>query len=156
MADGEVPQQWKDATIKVLFKKGVPLECGNYRGISLVAHAGKVLFKIVATPLSHYCEWEGILPEEQSGFRPHRSTLDMPFVIQRLHELARKKGTTVFAYFVDLTKAYDSVDRNLLWDVLRRFGVPPQDAGVTRNFHDGMRACVRMNSGLPSDWFDVL
>ena len=114
---GEAPQQWKDATIKVLFKKGDTLECGNYRGISLVAHAGKVLLKIVATRLSHYCEREGILPEEQSGFRPRRSTLDMLFVVQRLHELARKKGTAVFACFVDLTKAYDSVDRELLWDV---------------------------------------
>ncbi|CAB1105114.1 unnamed protein product [Ectocarpus sp. CCAP 1310/34] len=123
---GDVPQQWKDATTKVLFKKGDTMECGNYRSISLVAHAGKVLLKVVATRLSHYCEREGILPEEQSGFRPHRSTLDMLFAIQRLHELARKKSTAVFACFVDLTKAYDSVDRDLLWDVLRRFGVPPK------------------------------
>ena len=153
---GEVPQQWKDATIKVLFKKGDPLECGNYRGISLGAHAGKVLLKIVATRLSHYCEREGILPEEQSGFRPRRSTLDMLFVVQRLHELARKKGTAVFACFIDLTKAYDSVDRELLWDVLRRFGIPPKMLAVIRNFHDGMRARVRMDSGLLSDWFEVL
>eukprot|EP00752_Nemacystus_decipiens_P014381 g12791.t1 len=142
---GEVPQQWKDATI-VLFKKGDPLERGNYRGISLVAHAGKMLLKIVATRLSHYCEREGILPEEQSGFRPRRSTLDMLFVIQRLHELARKKGTATFACFVDLTKVYDSLDRELLWDVLRRFGVPPKMRAAIRNFHDGMRARVRMDS----------
>ncbi|CAB1101823.1 unnamed protein product [Ectocarpus sp. CCAP 1310/34] len=38
---GDVPQQWKDATIKVLFKKGDTTECGNYRGISVVANAGK-------------------------------------------------------------------------------------------------------------------
>ena len=151
MADGEVPQQWKDATIKALFKKGDPLECGNYRGISLVAHAGKVLLEIVATRLSHYCEREGILPEEQSGFRPHRSTLDMLFVIQRLHEPARKRGTAVFTCFVDSTKAYDSVDRELLWDVLRRFGVPPKVLAVIRNFHDGMRARVRVDSRLLSD-----
>eukprot|EP00752_Nemacystus_decipiens_P015067 g13423.t1 len=117
---GEVPQQWEDATIKVLFKKGGPLECGNYRGISLVAHAGKVLLKI------------------------------------RFHELARKKGTTVFACFIELTKVYDSVDRELLWDVLRRFGVPPKMLAVIRSFHDGMRALVRMGSGLLSDWFEEL
>eukprot|EP00752_Nemacystus_decipiens_P015555 g13878.t1 len=152
---GEVPQQWKDATVKVLFKKGDPLECGNYRGISLVAHAGKVLLKIVATRLSNYCEREGILPEEQSGFRPRRSTLDMLFVIHRLHELARKKGTAVFACFIDLTKAYDSVDRELLWCVLRRFGVPPKMLAVIRGFHEGMRARVRMDNGSLSDWFDV-
>ncbi|CAB1110695.1 unnamed protein product [Ectocarpus sp. CCAP 1310/34] len=152
---GNVPQQWKDATIKVLFKKGDTMECGNYRGISLVAHAGKVLLKVVATRLSHYCEREGILPEEQSGFRPHRSTLDMLFAIQRLHELARKKSTAVFACFVDLTKAYDSVDRDLLWDVLERFGVPPKMLAVIRHFHEGMRARVRTDDGQYSEWFDV-
>ena len=43
-------------------------ECGNYKGISLVAHAGKLLLKIVGRRLSDYCERVEILPEEQSGF----------------------------------------------------------------------------------------
>ena len=67
----EVPQRWRDAVIKVLHKKKDRTECGNYRGISLVAHAGKVLLKIVATRLSAYCEARNLLPEEQCGFRPH-------------------------------------------------------------------------------------
>ena len=45
---GEVPQQCKDAIIMVLHKKKGPTECGNYRGISLVAHAAKILLKIIA------------------------------------------------------------------------------------------------------------
>ena len=106
-------------------------------------------------PPEPYGEREGILLEEQGVFRPRRSTLDMLFVVQRLHELARKKGTAVFACFDHLIKAYDSVDRELLWDVLRRFGVPPKMLVVIRNFHDGMRARVRMDSGLFSEWFDV-
>ena len=88
---GEVPRQWKDAIIMVIHKRKGRTECGNYRGTSLVAHAGKVLLKIIAHHLSEYCEREGILPEERSGFRPNRSTTDMTFVIRRLQELARKK-----------------------------------------------------------------
>ena len=65
---GKVPQQWKYAVITVLHKKGDKMECGNYRGISLVSHAGKVLLKVVARRLSAYCEEKGLLPEEQSGF----------------------------------------------------------------------------------------
>ena len=49
----------------------------QYRGILLVAHAGKILLKIIARCLSEYCERVGILPEEQSGFRSNRSTTDM-------------------------------------------------------------------------------
>ena len=64
----EVPQRWRDAMMKVLYKKKDRTECGNYRGISLVAHAGQVLLKIVATRLSAYCEARN-MPEEQCGFR---------------------------------------------------------------------------------------
>ena len=81
---GEVPQEWKDATIKVLHKKKDRTRCSNYRGLSLVAHAGKVLLKIMANRLGHFCEEAGILREEQCGFRPQRSTTDMMFVVHRL------------------------------------------------------------------------
>ena len=83
-----------------------------------MAHAGKVLLNVIAGRLSDYCEREVILPEEQCGFRPHRSTVDMMFVVRRLQELARKKDTPLFTCFIDHTKAYDSVDRTLLWTVL--------------------------------------
>ena len=88
-----------------LHKKKDQTECGNYRGISLVAHAGKILLKIVARRPSVYCERVGIVPEEQSGFRPNRSTTDMIFVIHRLQELARKKQIPLYVCFIDLTKA---------------------------------------------------
>ena len=86
-----------------------------------MAHANKVLLKVITGRLSDYCEREGILPEEQCGFRPHRSTVDMMFVVRHLQELARKKDTPLFMCFIDLTEAYDSVDRALLWTVLARF-----------------------------------
>ena len=100
----EVPQRWRDAVIKVLHKKD-RTECGNYRGISLVAHAGRVLLKIVATRLSAYCEARNLLPEEQCGFRPHRSTTDMMFAVRRLQELGRKARVPLFLCFIDLQKA---------------------------------------------------
>ena len=84
------------------------------RGISLVAHAGNILLKIIARHLSEYCERVRILPEEQSGFQPNRSTTDMMFVIRRLQELAQKKRTPLYVCFIHLTKAYGSVDRTLL------------------------------------------
>ena len=64
--------------------------------LSLVAHAGKILLKIIARRLIEYCECVGILPEEQSGFRPNRSTTDIVFVIRRLQKLARKKRIPLY------------------------------------------------------------
>ena len=86
--------------------------------MSLVAHAGKVLLKIVATRLSAYCEARNLLPEEQCGFRPHRWTTDMMFAVRRL------------------------------------FGTSPQMIEVIRQFHDGIRACVRNDDGRYSEWFE--
>ena len=140
--EGKVPQRWKDAFITVLHKKGDKTECGNYRGISLVSHAGKVLLKFVARRLSAYCEAKGLLQEEQCGFRPNRSTTDMMFVVRRPQEIGRKARASLFISFIDLQKAYDTVDRPLLWQVLTRIGVPPQMIAVIQQFHDGMRACV--------------
>ena len=150
-----MPQQWKDATIKVLHKKKDRSDCGTYRGIALVSHAGKVFLKIVAHRLSGHCETGGILPEEQCGFRPGRSTVDMLFVMRRLQELGRRRKIPLYMCFIDLQKAYDSVDRELLWKVLARIGVPETMIAVIRQFHDGMRARVRTDDGEYSEWFEV-
>ena len=151
----KVPQQWKDAVTTILHKKGDKTECGNYRGISLVSHAGKVLLKVVARGLSAYCEAKGLLLEEQWGFRPNRSTTDMRFVVRRMQKVGRKAGVSLFMYFIELQKAYGTVDRTLLWQVLTRIVVPPQMLAVVQQFHDGMRVCVRPDDGAGSDWFEV-
>ena len=79
--------------MKICHHHGTPYKegsdkCSNYRGISLVAHAGKILLKIIARLLSEYCERARILPEERSGVRPNRFITDMMFVIRLLRELA--------------------------------------------------------------------
>ena len=114
MVDQGVLQECKDATIIVLFTKKHRTECGNYRGVSLVSNAGKVLLKLIDNRLSNYCERGDILPEEQCGFRPQRLMIDTILAVRRLHQLARKKSTPLRLCVVDLPKAYDSVDRTLL------------------------------------------
>ena len=66
-----------------------------------------------------------------------------------------KKRIPLYVCFIDLTNAYDSVDRTLLWTVLARFGVPQNMISVIRQFHDGMRACVRLDDRVRSWWFAV-
>ena len=92
--------------IMVLHKTKGRTECGNYRGMSLVAHADKILLKIIARRLSEYCGRVGILPKEQSGFRPNCSTTVMIFMIRRLQDLARKKRIPMYVCFY---RPYQSV-----------------------------------------------
>ena len=79
----------------------------------------------------------------------------MMLVIRPLQELARKKRTPIYVCFIDLTKAYDSVDRTLLWTVLACFGVPQNIISVIRQFHDGMRAFVWLDDRVCLRWFAV-
>ena len=80
---------------------------------------------------------------------------DMMSVVRQVQELARKKRISLYVCFIDHTKAYDSVDRTLLWRVLARFGVTQKMISVIRRFHDGMRACVRLDDRVCSGWFVV-
>ena len=79
----------------------------------------------------------------------------MTFVVHRLQEIGRKAGASLFVCFIPLQKAYDTVDRTLLWQVLTRIGVPPQMLAVIQQFHDGMRACVQPDDGVCLNWFEV-
>ena len=115
-----------------------------------MSHAGKVLLKVVARRLSAYCEAKGLLPKEQCGFRPDRSTTDMMFVVHRLQEARRKAGVSLHMCFRNLQNAYDTVDRTLMRQVLTRIGVPPQMITVIRKFYDGVRACDRRDDGVCS------
>ena len=141
--EGKVPLQWKDAVITVLHKKGNKTKWENFRGFLLVSHAGRALLKVVARRLSTYCEAKGLLPEEQRGFRSDRSTTDMMFVVRTLQDIRRKAEVPlVNMCFINLQKAYDTVDRTLLWQVLTRIGVLPQMIAVIQQFDDRMTACV--------------
>ena len=77
------------------------------------------------------------------------------FAVRRLQELGRKVRVPLFLFFIDLQKAYDSVDRTLIQQVLARFGMPQQMIEVIRQFHDGMRACPRSDDGRCWEWFEV-
>ena len=120
-----------------------------------MSHAGNILLKVVARRLSAYCEAKGLLPEEQCGFRSDRSTTDMVFVVRRLQEVVRKAGVPLFMCFIDSRRLTTPLTAPFCGRVLSRIGVPPQMITVIRQFHDGMRACVRADDGVCSDWFEV-
>ena len=149
-----IPQEWKDATIITIYKrKGDKADCGNSRGISLLSVAGKVLARVMLSRLVAHIS-ENILPESQCGFRRDRSTSDMIFVARQVQEKCREHHQDLYIAFIDLSKAFDTVNRNLLWDLLGRLGVPPKFLNTLRQLHDGMQACVRIG-GQQSPSFNV-
>ena len=83
--ESEVPQDWRDAILVSLYKKGWKFDCRNFRGISLLSIVGKLFSMIILNRLVHTIV-NGILPESQYGFCASRGTVDMIFSAQQLQE----------------------------------------------------------------------
>ena len=151
---GHLPQTLKDANIIMIYKrKGCRSDCSNYRGISLLDIAGKIIALIMLARLLDSVA-PLVLPETQCGFRKERSTSDMIFVARLLQEKCREQNKNLYIAFVDLAKAFDTVNREMLWTVLTKFGCPPKFMQIMKAFHDGMTARVSAGGTL-SDPFEV-
>ena len=143
--EGSVPSEWKDVIIATLFKKGATESCDNYRGLSLITHVGKALERVIQNRLVVYAELLNWIPESQCGFRSERGTVDVILVSRYLSSLVVEKGMKLYKCFVDLTKAYDKVDRDILWMVLERRGVPVKLLNLLKGLLVGAVARVRVN-----------
>ena len=150
----EVPKEFRDATVVSLFKnKGSKTDCGNYRGISLLSIAGKILARIMLNRLINDIA-EVNLPEAQCGFRPNRSTVDMIFSVRQVQEKCMEQNMNLYAVFIDLTKAFDTVNREALWKILQKYGCPVRFVNVIRLFHDDMDGQV-LSGGEASGPFSI-
>lgn len=76
----------------------------------------------------------------------------MIFAARQLQEKCHEQNRDLYIAFIDLLKAFETVNRELLWTVLQKFGVPPTFINILRSFHDGMLACV-LAGGQNSDFF---
>nr|VZI29429.1 unnamed protein product [Spirometra erinaceieuropaei] len=130
---GEVPQDFKDATMVHLYKrKGNRQVCENHRGISLLNMAGKIFARILLNRLNNHLE-QGLLPESQCGFRRHCGTTDMIFAARQLQEKCQEMRTHLYSTFVDLTNAFDTVNREGLWTIMQKFGCPERFTQIKLN-----------------------
>ena len=127
------PADIKDPNITILFKKGDRAQCGNYRGISLLSVVGKVLADILLQRLKNLAE--RIYPQSQSGYRGGRSTIDGIFTLRQLMEKTREQRRNMYIVFVDFTKAFDTVNRELLYLILSKLGCPPKFIRLIKNLY---------------------
>ena len=93
----------------------------NYRTIALISHARKVMLKILQAGLQQYVNCE--LPDVQAGFRKVRGTRDQIANIRWIMEKAREFQKNIYFCFIDLAKAFDCVDHNKLWKILKEMRI---------------------------------
>ena len=99
------------------------------------------IWRIYAFELQQYVNWE--IPDVQAAFRKGRGTRDQIAIIHWLTEKAREFQKNIYSFFIDYTKAFDSVDHNKLWKILKEMGIPDHLTCLLRNLYAGQEATVR-------------
>ena len=133
-------------------KLGNAKERSNYCTIALISHASKVTLKILQARLQQYANLE--LPDVQAGFRKGRGTRDQNPNIRWIIEKAREFQKNIYFTFVDYAKAFDWVDHNELWKILREMGILEYLTCLLRNLFAGQEAAIRTRHGT-TYWFQI-
>ena len=148
----EVPTNWKEGYLIKLPKKGDLSNCANYRGITLLSVPGKVFNRILLERIKTTVG--PLLRDEQAGFRQNRSCVDQIATLRIIVEQSLEWNSSLYINFVDYEKAFDSVDRNTLWKLLRHYGVPTKLVNLIKNTYEGM-SCRVVHEGQLTDSFGV-
>ena len=107
-------------------------ECSNYHTIILISHASKVMLKILQARLQQYVNRE--LPDVQAVFRKGRGTRDQIANICWIIKKAREFQKNICFSFIDYAKAFDCVDHNQLWKILKEMGIPDHLTCLLRTY----------------------
>ena len=110
------------------------------------------MLKILQARLQQYMNRE--LPDVQAGFRKGRGTRHQIANIRWIIEKAREFQKHIYFCFIDYTKAFDCVDHNKLWEILKEMGIPDHLTCLLRNLYAGQEATVRIGHGT-TDWFQI-
>ena len=118
----------------------------------LISHANKVMLKILQARLQQYMNHE--LPDVRAGFRKGRKTRAQIANICWIIKKAREFQKNIYFCFIDDAKAFDCVDHNKLWEILKEMGIPDHLTWLLRNLYAGQEATVRTGHGK-TDWFQI-
>ena len=118
----------------------------------LISHASRVMLKILQARLQQYVNCE--IPDVQVGFRKGRGTRDKIANIHWIIKKAREFQKNIYFCFIDYAKAFDCVDHNQLWKILKEMGIPDHLTCLLRNLYAGQEATVRTGHGT-TDWFQI-
>ena len=122
LTESVFPDDWKLANVHPVFKSGDSRLLTNYRPISVLSILAKVFESLVHKQVYSYFSSNNLLSPAQSGFRPGHSTQDLLIKVTEDWKFALDSDEIVGITFIDLRKAFDSIDHTLLLAKLRAYG----------------------------------
>ena len=143
----EYPELWSESIIVPIHKHGSHSNPDNYRGIALMSNLSKVFTHVIAQRLQCWAEQWDLIREEQAGFRKGYRTVDNIFTLQNIVEKYLSKRKKVYIGFIDFRKAFDTVKRDVLWNILELNGIRGKVLNVLKAMYRNVRYCVCTQEG---------
>ena len=137
LAEGLLPETWKKTKVIPLYKKEAVLNPKNYRMLAINGCLYRLYANVVRDLLTNWAIAEKKIPDTQFGFCPTRNTNQPLFKLRHVLSVAKEKKKKLFAAFVDLTAAYDSIDRTKLWTHLEEINTPFYLLKAIKGMYDG-------------------
>ena len=150
---GHFPVCWSEGYLVPIHKKGSLNNVESYRGITLLSVLGKLFTRVLNNRLSEWAENYYIYIEAQAGFRSHMSTVDNIFVLHGLITHLINEGRKLYCGFIDFTKAFDFLSRDVIWYKLIKLGVRGKMLNVVKSIYEQVKSKVKYNNSL-SEAFD--
>jgi hypothetical protein len=142
----ELPQQWNESITVPIHEEDNKTDCNNYQGISLLSTAYKILSNILLARLTPYVN--EVIVNHQRGFHCRANT-DQIFYIQQILEKKWEYNGMVHQLFTDFKKAYDSVKREVLYNILLEYGIPEKLVRLIKMYLNETYSKVQIGKLLP-------
>ena len=153
-SSGCYPTQWSEGLITPIHKKASLDEVNNYRGITLINIMSKIYSHLLNNRLLKWAENNEKLSECQFGFQKNKSTVDCIFIFHALISKVLSNGEKLYCCFIDYQKAFDLVNRGLLWHKLIRDGCSKTMVLALKAMYNSVKACVRYKNKC-SSFFEI-
>ena len=144
---GIFPRLWNESLIVPIHKKGDKLDPSNYRGISITSNLGKLFNKVMCARLTKFVDDNNIISENQIGFKEKCRTADHIFTLKSITDIYKKKKKKVYAAFIDLKKAFDTIWRTGLFYILLQKRVPPKLLRIIYSMYQNTNCRVKYSNG---------
>lgn len=142
--EGKVPTQWCTSDIILLFKKGNPLDIGNYRPISLLASIYKLFSSVILKRISDDIDKQQ--PKEQAGFRSGFSTMDHIQTLEQVIEKYREYNRPLYVAFIDYSKAFDSISHCSIWNALQQSNINSKYINILKYIYTKSTSRIKLEN----------
>ena len=145
---GSIPL-WSLSAIVPIFKNGPQDDPNNYRGISLLSSLGKLFYSVLNNRLLNYCREKAILSPSQLGFLPGNRTTDAHLILYNLIcKYCHRNNMKIYGCFVDFSKAFDSLPRDILFKKLISYGISGRFFNALKSLYSNDKSCIKIEGKI--------